>query len=277
MTNTLITPSVIAKTALAYLKNKTVLANLINRDYDNEFAKVGDTISIRKPVYYDSYNGPDITSNIQDTVEGKTSLQLSYHKTVPLQFLEKDLTLTIEEFGPRYIETAAARLAQDVESAIAGLYNTVWNYTAASTLGSPKFEDLGAAGVILSNSGVPYDDRRAVINPNDTLQLSKDLKTVFVQEKVKTALEEARVGRYAKFDTYESASVVNHTSGAQGGTPLVNGASQNVTYVSTPNSNSQSFNTKGWTASVTGVLKAGDVFTIAGVYAVNIRTKQKHG
>jgi len=276
MANTLITPSIIAKTALVYLKNKTVLANLINRDYDNEFAKVGDTIQVRKPVYYSAFDGPDITSNIQDTIEGKTSLQLAFHKTVPLQFLEKDLTLTIEEFGPRYIETAAAALAQQIESAIAGLYKQVWNYTAAGTLGTPKFEDLGTAGAILSNAGVPFEDRRAVLNPTDMLAISKDLKTVFVQDKVKTALEEAKVGRYAKFDTYESASIVNHTVGAYGGTPLVNGANQTSTYANVANTNSQNLVTDGWTAT-TGALKAGDVFTIANVFAVNIRTQQSTG
>jgi len=44
-------------------------------------------------------------------------------------------------------------------------------------------------------------------------------------------------------------------NGAGGGTPLVDGGSQSGT----------SLNTDGWSASVTGVIKAGDCFTIANV------------
>mgnify|MGYP005827626493 CR=1 FL=1 len=44
-------------------------------------------------------------------------------------------------------------------------------------------------------------------------------------------------------------------NGAGGGTPVVNGATESGTTV----------DTDGWTASVTGVMKAGDSFTIAGI------------
>ena len=63
------------------------------------------------------------------------------------------------------------------------------------------------------------------------------------------------------------------TGGAHGGTPLVNGAAQNVTYDTAKNTWTQSLVTDGWTNSITGILKAGDVFTIAGVYMVNAKTK----
>ena len=67
-------------------------------------------------------------------------------------------------------------------------------------------------------------------------------------------------------------NVATHTVGAHGGTPVVNGANQNDTYDDTKNTNQTSLVTDGWTAS-TAVLKAGDVITIADVYAVNPVTK----
>ena len=76
-------------------------------------------------------------------------------------------------------------------------------------------------------------------------------------------------GEIAGLETFRSQNVVSHTVGAYGGTPLVNGASQNVTYAASKSTNSQSLVTDGWTADTTGILKAGDVFTIAGVYAMN--------
>jgi hypothetical protein len=44
MANTVITPSIIAKVALAQLENNLVFGRSVYRDYDREFNKVGDTI-----------------------------------------------------------------------------------------------------------------------------------------------------------------------------------------------------------------------------------------
>jgi P22 coat protein - gene protein 5 len=53
-TNTLITPTIIAKEALFQLKNNLVMGELVHRDYSKEYVKVGSTISIRKPVKFRS-------------------------------------------------------------------------------------------------------------------------------------------------------------------------------------------------------------------------------
>jgi hypothetical protein len=76
------------------------------------------------------------------------------------------------------------------------------------------------------------------------------------------------------FDTYSAQNVPNHTVGVATGTPLVNGGSQNVTYANAisgtiSGGTSQTLVTDGWTNSTTGIVKKGDVFTIAGVFAVN--------
>ena len=74
-----------------------------------------------------------------------------------------------------------------------------------------------------------------------------------------------------------SQVVPAHTVGTATGTPAVNGASQNVTYDTAKNTWTQTLATDGWTNSVTGIVKAGDVFTIAGVYMVNAKTKASTG
>lgn len=45
MPNTILTPNVIANEALMVLKNNLVMANLVHRDYEKEFVKVGDTVT----------------------------------------------------------------------------------------------------------------------------------------------------------------------------------------------------------------------------------------
>lgn len=58
MPNTpLLVPSVIAKEALMQLKNALVFGKLAHRQYKKEFAKVGDTVTIRKPVKFVTVDG----------------------------------------------------------------------------------------------------------------------------------------------------------------------------------------------------------------------------
>lgn len=56
--NALITPDVIAREALFHLERNLVVSNLVYRDHDQEFtgAKVGDTVTIRKPPEYEVTN-----------------------------------------------------------------------------------------------------------------------------------------------------------------------------------------------------------------------------
>ena len=84
-----------------------------------------------------------------------------------------------------------------------------------------------------------------------------------------SAYRKGSIGEIAGLETFRSQNITTHTVGVATGTPLVNGASQNVTYASSKSTNSQTLNTDGWTNSTTGILKAGDVITIAGVYAMN--------
>jgi hypothetical protein len=109
------------------------------------------------------------------------------------------------------------------------------------------------------------------------ITLADGLKAVYVSSVAKTAIEEASIGRYAGFDNYMSVHAPVHVPGTGTGTPLVNGASQSVTYATAKDTWTQTLVTKGWTNSITGILKAGDVFTIGGVYAVNPISKQSTG
>ena len=54
MANTILTPSIIAKEALMVLRNNAVMANLVHRDYSEDFAAVGDKITVRKPATFPS-------------------------------------------------------------------------------------------------------------------------------------------------------------------------------------------------------------------------------
>jgi hypothetical protein len=118
-----------------------------------------------------------------------------------------------------------------------------------------------------------------VLNPAASLTAADMLKGLYNPELVKGAVRGRTLGPLAGFDTYMDQNIKRHTTGVWGGTPLVNGASQSVTYAAathTYGSTSQTLSIDGLTAS-TGVVAVGDVFTIAGVYQVNPVSKDSTG
>jgi hypothetical protein len=275
MANKILTPDVIAKEALMQLENNLVFGNLVHRDYKKEFKKVGNSVAIRKPVKFQAKDGATLQK--QDVTEGETNITLDQRKHVGWEFDTQTLTLSIEEYSERYIKPAVIELAHQVDQSVAGLYSQLWNNVGTPGTPPSTFAHLGAVAQRMDNGAVPDDGmRHGVWNPNAGWSLADGLKGVYVQEKAKTALERGALGMYASMDHYRSQHILNHTVGAHGGTPLVNGADQNVTYASVADAGEQTLVTDGWTASA-AVLNAGDVFTIADVYAVNPRTRQSTG
>ena len=280
MANSILNPSIITKRAMVEFKNSMVMLEKVDRQLDNAFSqKIGNSISVRKRVHYAATDGADITGVIGDTVEGKVLVTLDQRKVVSMKFDSEELALDIEEFSDRYIRPAMIELVQKVESSIANSYKEIWNFTGTPGTSPSTFLQIGTAGAILDEGGVPMGmgDRCAFYTPQASLTLADGLKLVFPQRIATNAIEYALIAEYAGFDMYKSQSLKTHTVGAHGGTPLVNGASQDVTYLSAKDGYTQSLITDGWTATVTGVLLEGDTFTLAGVNSVNPRTREDTG
>lgn len=270
MPNTLITPSMIAKEALMQLENNLVFANQVHREYAKEFTGgQGSTVSIRRPVKFNTSNGATLVK--QDVEEKSTNIVIDQRKHVGWEFSTQDLTLSIEEYSERYIKPAAITLANTLDRSIASLYRSVWNQVGSPGSTPASFANVAAVAQRLDEMAVDSDRRSLVTNPAARYAIAGNQLTLgAVGDKTRSAYEQAMVGNIATFDMFSSQNVRTHTVGVATGTPLVNGANQNVTYANATGSSwSQTLNTDGWTNSTTGILKAGDVFTISGVYAVN--------
>ena len=183
------------------------------------------------------------------------------------------MTLKVEDMTERFIRPAMEELAQKVETDIGAVYTNVGNFSGTPGTTPTTFLSVANTGAVLSKLGVPMNERCLFVNADAAVALADGLKTVFPESIARKAIEEASVGRYGRFDIFESNSVATHTVGAHGGTPLVNGATQNTTYALAGDAWTQSLITDGWTNSITDVLLAGDVITIAGVNSVNRRTR----
>jgi hypothetical protein len=277
MANTTLTADIIAKEAVMILDNNLVMAKQVFRGYENEFDKkingynVGETISIRKPTDFTVRDGAVMST--QDVVEGKTTITVDKRKGVDFKFTSQDLTLNIGQLSDRVIKPAMVQLANQVDRDLMALYADVpsWVGTPGQTIDS--YKDFAAGPERMDELANPTDDRSAVLSPADHWGLLGSQTALYIQDAAKGAYRQGSLGMIGGVDTYMSQNIPTHTVGVATGTPLVAGASQTSAYDDVKNTGTQTLNTDGWTASTTGILKKGDVFTIAGVYAVNPVTK----
>lgn len=255
-TNALLTPSLITKETLVILTNNLVAAGKVNRQFENQFVKIGTTLTIRKPNRFTVTLGPAL--QIQDITEPSTSISISTQAHVDFQFSSQELTLTIEEYSERYCKPAAETLANTIDTAVLALFNQVSN--EVGTPGSPpsNFASIAAVGQRLDENAAPQDGRVLILNPQAYWALANGVSNLFTRSVAEPALK-GFLAAIANFEIYLDQNIQAQTVGNYGGVPLVNGANQT----------GSSLITNGWTASITGLLNVGDVFTIAGVYAVN--------
>jgi hypothetical protein len=180
----------------------------------------------------------------------------------------------MNELSDRVIKPAMIQLATQIDRDIMSEYYRVpnWAGTPGQTINS--YSDFAKGPERMDELAIPMSDRMSVLSPADHWGLLGSQTALYMQDVAKGAYRNASLGMIGGVDTYMSQVVPTHTVGVATGTPLVNGGSQNVTWAASKDSYSQSLITDGWTNSTTGILKAGDVFTIANVYAVNPVTKE---
>lgn len=281
MANTTLTADIVAKAAVAVLDNNLVMAKQVFRGYEEEFAQningytVGETISIKRPVDFTVRDGA--TMSTQDVTEGKFSLVVNQQKGVDFQFSSKELSLDIRALTERQIKPAMVQLANQIDADLMALYAKVPSWVGTPGQKIDSFADFAKGPERMDEFANPMDGRSAVLSPADHWGLLGSQTALYIQDAAKGAYRNGSLGMIGGVDTYMAQNVPTHTVGVATGTPLVNGASQNVTYATSKDTNTQSLITDGWTASTTGILKAGDVFTIANVYAVNPVTKATLG
>lgn len=264
MANTTLTPSIISKETLDILENNLVMAAKVNRQFENQFVKIGSTLTIRKPNRFTVSTGQALS--IQNIVEPSTSVTISNQIHVDFQFSSQELTLVIEEFSERYCKPAAAALANRVDSDVAALWPNVWNEVGTPGTTPTSFAtSVQLVGQRMDEGAVPQSDRCLVLNPAAHWSIANGLTALYVQSVAEPALK-GYLAKIGNFSVYMDQNVPTQTVGALGGTPDMAGAGQT----------GASIDTDGWTAT-TGAINAGDVFTIAGVYSVNPQSRVSTG
>lgn len=265
--NTLLTPTIIAKEALMQLTNSMAMSRHVHTAYKNEFVKVGQTITIRKPNKFRATKA-QARSNSNIT-EPSTSITMSTQAHVSWAFSSVDLTTTIEDYSKRYITPAASALANQVDADLCALYKDIYNYAGTPGTTPATFAVLGDCQTVLDDEAAPSEGRVAILNPAANWKLADGLKGTFAQNVAKDIITKGYLGTISNLAIYMDQNIQRHTTGVftTGATPLISG---NVVTGAT------TFPTDGWNAGSNTAL-AGDVFTVDGVYGVNPMSGQSTG
>ena len=276
MASSLLTPTMIAQEAVLQVRNALVFGNAVHRDFKKEFVKVGESVTIRRPVQFKVVDGA--TATAADVTELKTSISVDKQKHVAWKFSSADLTLKIEDYSERYIKPAALALANQVDVDIASLYKDVPQlvYGTGTTGNDPAaFADIARVGRPLSDAGAPSDKLHLILNPAGYWAMANGLSNVYNETINKKIMRDAALGRFGNFDVFMSQNVQRHTNGLKAAATadvVNNSGTVSVTSNAIPNG------TLSLTSlTTTDTFAVGDVITIAGLYEVNPITKQSTG
>lgn len=209
MANTILTPDIIAREALMVLRNNAVMANLVHRDYSEDFVgAVGDTITVRKPATFvaNEYDGAKIT--VQDATETAVPVVMDKHLDVSFAVTAKQMTMDIADFSKQLLVPAMQAFADKVDKLLIALESEATSRHPHAD-GAIAPADLIAARKFLTENAAPLADRRFVCGATAEADLlGNDL---FVNaDKVGdngTALREASLGRKFGMDCYVDQNI----------------------------------------------------------------------
>lgn len=279
MPNAFLPPKVFANAGLKLLKNSLVMAKLCDSEgVDKEFGKgASATVYVKRPPEFTVRDGA--TASPQDVTEGEVAVTVDKQKGVDVQFTSMQETFDVDQLlRSRVLGGAMAQLASQIDMDLAARINEfhAWVGTPGSLVNTPaKFY---AAPQRMDEMAIPQDARVAVMTPADGWGMVGGITALTAQHKeARDALTKAKIPMLGNVDAYMTQTLPALTTGSRttSGAALVNGASQAVTYAAVKSSYAQTLSVDTLGASQT--VKAGDVFTIAGVNAVNPRTKADLG
>jgi len=264
----------ITRKALEILENNLVLSRNVNRQYDDSFAvegaKIGSTLRIRLPDRALVTDGAAL--QVQDDNEQFTTLTVATQKHIGVNFTSAELTMQLDDFAERVLKPRVSQLASSVDADVANAYKNIY-----STVGTPGSVPSTSLVLLqgqqkLNEYAVPMNDRYATVNPAANAGLVEGMKGLFnpvdtISRQFKNGMMGQGVLGYDEINM--SQSIAQHTTGTRSATASLTVA----TTITTEGQSTIAIN--GDTGSAT--FTQGDVFTVAGVYAVNPQTRQSTG
>ena len=213
MSNTFLTPEIVAKEALMVLTGNLVMADLVHRDYSDEFVSVGDTVSIRKPAKFVAKNFTGTTVP-QDITEGSVSVKLDRFRDVTVAVNAKQLSLDIADFSKQVVEPAMQAIAQAIDQ---DLLAVAVSAAGNSLKSQGQLSDIAAMAKHLDLKKAPIQNRSLVMSPEHKYRyaLADQLSNASYAGDNET-LRDALLGRVYTLETYMDQNAPDTTAAEPG-------------------------------------------------------------
>ena len=273
MANNILTIDMITRKSLEILENNLVITRNVNRQYDDSFAvqgaKIGSTLRIRLPDRALVSDGAAL--QVQDDNEQNTTLTVDSQKHIGINFTSAELTMQLDDFAERVLKPRISQLASSIDADVANSFLSIGN-----TVGTPGSTPSTSAVLLaaqqkLNEAAAVMSPRYATVNPAANAGLVEGLKGLFnptdtISKQFKNGMMGMGVLGYEEINM--SQSIKQFTTGSRtetGGTTLGAVTDEGATTVAITG------------AGAAGVVKVGDVFTVADCYAVNPQTRESTG
>lgn len=209
-------PEIWAATALGKLKANTVMARLVNRNFENEIAKFGDVLHIpRRGTLSVNNKAANTVVTLQTPTADTVDLTLNKHKEV--SFLVEDVAKVQanQNLMQGYIEDGIKALGEQIDSDLLALYSGFSTTPIDATGGSGGItaETVTEARRLLNSAKVPQDQRYIVWHEDaeaELLGVEKFTSADFGDNG--DAIREATIGRKYGFAHFMDQQVVVATS-----------------------------------------------------------------
>ena len=272
MSNSILTIDMITRKALEILENNLVITRNVNRQYDDSFAvegaKIGSTLRIRLPDRALVTDGAAL--QVQDDNEQFTTLTVASQKHIGVNFTSAELTMQLDDFAERVLKPRISQLASSIDADVANAYKTIGNTVGTpGTTPSTSLVLLQAQQKLNENAAV-MSPRYATVNPAANAGLVEGMKGLFnptdtISKQFKNGMMGTGVLGFDEINM--SQSIKQHTTGSR----VATGNSVTTTVTS------QGASSIALTIGSGLTVKAGDVFTVAGCFAVNPQTRESTG
>ena len=273
MAQALLTIDMITNKALEILENNLVITRNVNRQYDDSFAvegaKIGDTLRIRLPDRALVTDGAAL--QVQEVNQQFTTLTIASQKHIGVNFTSAELALSMDDFADRVLKPRVSQLAASIDADVANAYKDI--FQSVGTPGTVPATSLVLlqAQQKLNEAAAVMSPRYATVNPAANAGLVEGMKGLFnptstISRQFKNGMMGEGILGYEEINMSQSIKVHTTGSASRSDTPIVkttltNGATK-LTLDNVTDGNT---------------LVPGDVFTIAGVFAVNPQTRESTG
>jgi hypothetical protein len=282
-----------ANVMLLLLKNQLVHGRLVDGQFKDQVTdQNGLTIGVKAPPRFIATSGAAL--QVQDIVTGEIPVAVDQYKNVhisvgDLEYVNSYNSLMQNET----MKSAASTLAHDVDKFIGNKALGFHSWIAGTAPGTESLNATDPSKMIASPSqamaahtrlmsqGVPNSDISGIVSFADGQSIRGSLLTDFLPNNL-TALEKVRIPIISEIDWYATQQTPSLTTGNRPTTNgLINGANQNVNYRDVRGTPSQTLPRYQQVLNIdtlgnSKTIKAGEVFTIANVFAWDWRQGVAH-